>query len=197
MNYKFFKLFNIIAPIYAKFYNFQVKYYDDILEKTKEEIDLTQYKTVLDIGCGTGALCYVLYKNGLKVTGIDLAEEMVRQAEKRLKDTNIEIYQVDANKKFPFPNQSFDIVVSSYVIHGLKSDQRIKLYKEAARLAKEKVIFHDYNQKRTLITTIVECFEGGDYFNFLRMAESEMKEHFKSVKIVDVHKKAAWYILEP
>lgn len=68
-------IFNAIAPIYAIFYNFQVKYYHETLKKTKEEIDISKYKTVLDIGCGTGALSYVLYKNGLKVTGIDIAKK--------------------------------------------------------------------------------------------------------------------------
>ena len=197
MGQKHSKLFNIIAPIYARFFDLQVKYYNETIEKVKDEIDITQYKTVLDIGCGTGALSYVLYKKGLKVTGIDIAEKMVEKSKEKLQDTDVEIYHVDPNKEFPFPDKSFDIVISSYVAHGLKEDQRIKLYKEASRLAREKVIFHDYNKNRALLTTIIEWLERGDYFNFIKVAEKEMKEHFKTVKVVDVYERAVWYILEP
>ena len=191
------KIFNAIAPIYAVFYNFQVKYYHETLKKTKEEIDIAKYKTVLDIGCGTGALSYVLYKNGLKVTGIDIAKKMVEKSKEKLKDTDVKIYEVDSKKSFPFPDKSFDLVISSYVAHGLKEDKRIELYKEASRLARKKVIFHDYNKNRAVLTTIIEWLEGGDYFNFIKIAESEMKEHFKKVRVIDVYKRASWYILEP
>lgn len=190
-------MFNIIAPIYAKFYKFQVKYYDETIIKMKDEIDIIKYKTVLDIGCGTGALPYVLYKNGLKVTGIDVAEKMIKKSKDKLKDTDVEIYKVDPGKPFPFEDKSFDLVISSYVAHGLKGEERIHLYKEAARLAKEKVIFHDYNKNRALTTTIIEWLERGDYFNFIKVAEKEMEEYFKSVRVIDVYERAAWYILEP
>ncbi len=51
------KVFNIIAPIYAKFYDFQVSFYRETILRAKKELDITRYKTILDIGCGTGALC--------------------------------------------------------------------------------------------------------------------------------------------
>ncbi len=69
--------------------------------------------------------------------------------------------------------------------------------KEASRLAKEKVTFHDYNENRALLTTIIEWLERGDYFNFIKIGKKEMKEHFKNVKVIDVYKRAAWYILDP
>lgn len=197
MSHNHSRLFNIIAPIYSLFYNFQVKYYEETLLKVKNEIDVSQYKTILDIGCGTGALCYVLYKNGLKVIGVDAAEKMVEKSRENLKGTNIKILKVDPNQDLPFEDNSFDIVISSYVAHGLKPDRRIELYKEASRVAKEKVIFHDYNENRALLTTIIEWLERGDYFNFIKMAEVEMKENFKRVKVVDIYKRAAWYILDP
>lgn len=191
------KIFNAVAPIYALFYNFQVRYFTETLAKTKKDIDLTGYKTVLDIGCGTGALCYVLYKNGLQVTGVDPAENMVQKSKENLKDTDVEIYKANANEIFPFEDKSFDIVISSYVAHGLKPVDRINLYKEASRLAKEKVIFHDYNENRAVLTTVIEWLERGDYFNFIKVVKDEMNEHFKEVKMVNVYERAAWYILDP
>lgn len=197
MSHSHTKLFNIIAPIYGLFYNFQVKYYRKILLKVKDEIHIKDYKTVLDIGCGTGALSYVLYTNGLQVTGVDVAEKMIEESRKNLRDTSAKVFKVDPNEDLPFKDNSFDLVISSYVAHGLKPDRRIELYKEASRVAKKTVVIHDYNENRALLTTIIEWLERGDYFNFIKMAETEMKEQFKSVKVVNVDTRAAWYILEP
>lgn len=122
---------------------------------------------------------------------------MVEKSKEKLKDTDVKIYEVDSKKSFPFPDKSFDLIISSYVAHGLKEDKRIDLYKEASRLARKKVVFHDYNKNRAVLTTIIEWLEGGDYFNFIKIAESEMKEHFKKVRVIDVYKRASWYILEP
>ena len=61
-------LFNFIAPIYGLFFNFQVKYYSKVLERVREIIDIKQHCTIIDIGCGTGALCHALANEGLKVT---------------------------------------------------------------------------------------------------------------------------------
>ncbi len=197
MNNNGVKIFDFIAPIYAIFYKFQVKYYNKIILRVKKDLDIREYKSVLDIGCGTGALCYVLYTKGLKPVGVDASEKMVEIAKRKLRDTEIEIYKVNPNIAFPFKDNSFDIVISSYLAHGLKKNDRIKLYKEASRLAKEKIIFHDYNKNRALLTTLIEWLERGDYFNFIKVAEDEMKEYFKDVKIVNVDKRASWYILEP
>lgn len=197
MSKKTFKLFNLIAPLYAQFYNFQVRYYIKTLIKMKKDIDFREYNTILDIGCGTGALCYVLNKTGLQVTGVVTAINMVEKSKEKLKETNVQIEKVNPNEKFPFKDKSFDIVISFYVIHGLKPKERAFVYKEASRLAKEKVIFHDYNQNRALLTTIVEWFERGDYFNFIKNAKNEMDKYFGDIKIIDVYERAAWYILTP
>ena len=188
-------IFDKIAPIYNLFFNFQVKYYKKILANTKQQIDLSKYETALDIGCGTGAYCYVLNDIGLSVVGTDIADGMIKQAKKNLINTDIEIVKIDPQVKFPFEDNSFDILISSYVVHGLKKEDRIKLYKEARRISKELIIFHDYNKNRALLTTIIEYLENGDYFNFIKVAEDEMKEYFTSLKVINVDKRGAWYIL--
>lgn len=189
-------LFDIISPIYALFFDYQVKYYRKILSKIKNEVDITQYKKVLDLGCGTGALSYVLQELGLEVTGVDPSSGMLIQARKKLKGTPVELVKIHPGKKMPFKDNSFDLVISSYVIHGLKAKEREELYRELCRISNGKIVFHDYNEKRSIITDIAEFLENGDYFNFIKVAKSEMEKHFRDVKVVDVDKKAAWYILQ-
>lgn len=198
------QLFNKIAPAYGLFYNSQKKHYHKIIDDMKDELDLTSFKTIVDIGCGTGALCSVLNEKGLEVTGIDPAEKMLAIAANKAENQEITFVVADVLERLPFIDQSFDIAIASYVAHGLTVDKRIKMYSEMSRVASKYVVFHDYDKERALLKTIVEWVERGDYFNFIRVAEPEMKECinqmkscFKSVRIVQVGPRANWYICEP
>lgn len=187
-------LFNVIAPIYGLFFNFQLGYFKKIQDKSKHELDISKYDSVLDIGCGTGALPKTLYHMGLKVTGVDPSSGMIRQARKKLKDLPIELLEIDPGEKLPFEDKSFDLVITSYVAHGLNSKERIELYEEMKRIAGEIVIIHDYNDKRGALTTFIEWLERGDYFNFIKVAKEEMREVFGKVKEINVDTRASWYI---
>lgn len=155
------------------------------------------YEKVLDLGCGTGALCSVLNEKGLKVTGVDAAEKMLNIAKKRNKDKDISFVLADILKKLPFEDNSFDISIASYVAHGVSKYERKHMYAEMSRVTKNKIIIYDYNQNRALMTSIIEWFERGDYFNFIKEAENEMKNSFSEVKVIDVDTRAAWYICTP
>ena len=71
------------------------------------------------------------------------------------------------------------------------------MYAEMSRTAKHLVIIHDHNQKRSVLTNIIEWFEGGDYFNFIKKVEGELKEHFHDVRVIGVDLQAAWYVCVP
>jgi ubiquinone/menaquinone biosynthesis C-methylase UbiE len=98
------------------------------------------------------------------------------------------------DKRLPFDDKSYDVVITSYVAHGLKPEERIKLYKEMRRLAKKFVIIYDYNENRAPLTTILEWLENGGYFNFIKIAQKEMKQVFENIKKINVDTRAAWYI---
>ncbi len=187
-------LFDRIAPIYAWFFDYQVNYYKQILNKISSEFDISQFDTILDLGCGTGALCKVLNDNGVMVTGIDTSSGMLKQAKKKTQGHDLEFIQVQAGKSLPFDDKSFDLVIASYVAHGLEPEERIQLYKEMGRIAKEYVIIYDYNKNRGLVTTLVEWLENGDYFNFIKNAEIELEKTFNNLRVIQVDKRASWYI---
>ena len=190
-------LFNTIAPFYGLFFRFQVNYYRRILERMKSDVDLTQYESVVDVGCGTGSLCAVLQAIGLQVTGVDSAVKMLAIAAKKLAQTDVVLVQACATEPIPLPDKRFDIAISSYTVHGMKASARQKMYREMRRLATRLVIFHDYNDRRGWITDLAEWLEGGDYFNFIKHAETEMRACFKEVKVLNVGSQAAWYVCTP
>lgn len=186
------EIFDLIAPIYGWFFGYQVRNYRRIVGNNLsffQDADCS----VLDIGCGTGALAFVLSKLGCEVTGLDGSERMIIQA-KRLNHGNTANFIVGNALSLTLPQ--FDLVIASYVVHGLVKDQRQKLYSEMKRLALKHVIIMDYNQNRGVLTSIIEWLEHGDYFNFVKSAEKEMQQVFANVQIIQTGKRSAWYICD-
>jgi len=190
-------VFELAAPFYGLFYNHQKKHYIKALNKIKSQTDFFSYKSIIDIGCGTGALCSVLNKNGFEVTGIDLVQRMLNTAMGKKENKSINFIKADILKKLPFRDKNFDVCISSYVAHGLNANQRKVMYKEMNRITRHLIIFHDYNQSRSFFTNIIEWLEGGDYFNFIGSVRSEMKESFSEVKELNIDIRASWYVCKP
>ena len=149
-------LFNFIAPIYGLFYNSQKKHYAININKMRSILNVSNYKNIIDVGCGTGALCSVLNQEGLSVTGVDPARKMLDIGAKKLENKNIEFIQATATAKLPFEDKSYDISIASYVAHGLLPEERKTMYQEMSRLTKHFVIFYDYNENRAIFTNIIE-----------------------------------------
>lgn len=188
------ELFSSISGIYGKFFDFQINYYNKILDRVTSDFDVADFNSVLDVGCGTGALAHVLASKGLRVTGVDPSDGMLDQARKKARNKELEFIRIEAGESFPFEDNSFDLVITSYVAHGLKQEEREKLYLEMKRVARNHVILHDYNQNRAPLTTVIEWLERGDYFNFIKVIKSELESIFNQVNIIDVDTRAAWYI---
>lgn len=83
----------------------------------------------LDVGAGTGAISKVLLEKGHKVIATDISVNMVEEMKKK----SIEAVVCDA-EQLPFPDASFDTVVSSEMLYYL--DNPDKFLKEARRVLK-------------------------------------------------------------
>ncbi len=187
------KLFNHIAPFYALAYRWQRKHYHEIYANLPH-CDLSRYSSILDLGCGNGAMASVFNELGLKTIGIDQSLGMLRVAKKQKENQAVTFVQVGNDNRLPFASKSFDIILAAYVAHGMQTEQRLKLYAEMKRLSRHLVILHEYNQNRSLLTNIVEYAEGGDYFNFIRIVEDELKGFFGNLQIVELGGRANCYI---
>jgi SAM-dependent methyltransferase len=81
---------------------------------------------VLDAACGTGNLAVIAAKRRCRVHGLDIAENLVEQAEARAKAEAlaIEYAQGDA-EDMPYEDASFDAVVSMYGVMFAPRPERI------------------------------------------------------------------------
>ncbi len=98
-------------------------------------------KTILDIGCGDGALMEVLCQGkDWKVTGIDIYPQNVKKASKRL--MYVKVLQGDLNKiakELIFKRQKFDLVFCSQVIEHIDRKKGEELLLLVDKLAKKRI----------------------------------------------------------
>lgn len=189
-------LFDRIAPIYGRNFRFQNQVYLKIYQRSHVREILSGCSSVLDIGCGTGAMASALREIGYQVTGVDASLGMLRQAKKFVPANEALCVLSDFTSGLPFQPKKFDVCLASYVAHGLKAPQRLALYSEMRRLAGKLVIIHDYTDKRSLITSILEWGEGGDYFNFIKVVRDEICDFFGNLQVVTVESRGALYICQ-
>jgi SAM-dependent methyltransferase len=89
-------------------------------------------RTLLDVGCGDGALMEAATSQGIRCAGIEVEEESVADLAARGLDV-----RHAPGEALPFPDRSFDAVVLQYVPHHLADLPRALL--EAARVARKSV----------------------------------------------------------
>jgi len=96
------------------------------------EIELHPGASVLDVGCGTGALVNrVADKFGIEGHGIDTEENMIAEAKKNYPQMDFQIARCD---QMPFADHSFDAVFTCMAYHHF--DNKEGFAKEAARVLK-------------------------------------------------------------
>ncbi|MBA7628742.1 27-O-demethylrifamycin SV methyltransferase [subsurface metagenome] len=98
---------------------------------------------VLDVACGTGALCFKLATKGCEVIGIELSLKMVERAKLRQRQEKIENLQFihgDATRLEKFSDKAFDIAIISFGLHEMTPDERRKILLEMKRVAKRLII---------------------------------------------------------
>ncbi|MEM9805120.1 MAG: class I SAM-dependent methyltransferase [Cyanobacteria bacterium P01_D01_bin.56] len=93
---------------------------DFILALVKSKPDTS----FLEPGVGTGLNMLPLVKRGYPVTGIDISQEMLDQFRQKLQPIppNLTLLQADASK-LPFPDSSFDVVLTVHMIHTVANWQ--------------------------------------------------------------------------
>ena len=187
-------LFDRIAKVYGWFFHRQQTGYEIALKKLGEVEDLSSVSRVLDIGCGTGALCSVFAKSGYQTFGVDSSQKMLQQAEKKTKGLNIDFQQATIVNDLPFENDSMDLVSASFVAHGLPKELRLKMLNDMNRISNHLVILIEFNQHRRWYIDLVEWAEQGDYFNFIKTIDTELSTIFSSVKKVQLNDTSSIYI---
>lgn len=110
-----------------------------------EEASIRGDERILDVGCGTGVLEEYITGNGT-VVGVDLTGEMLRVAQHKALRSFDSLCLGDA-ERLPFGQDSFDIVVSCYVVKYCNPHH---LAAEASRVLRPggKLVLYDFSRPR-------------------------------------------------
>ena len=98
------------SDVFCKVYNeFGWNYYPEIfgeqLLKWLRQHDL-QPRTSMDLGCGTGVLCEILYQNGIQASGMDFSQGMIEIARARNPDISYHVADMITYR----PDTQYDLV---------------------------------------------------------------------------------------
>ena len=124
------------------FYDFIQKYivrdgrYKSILI---DQADIQAGQSVLDLGCGTGTLAMMVKQlhPSAEVTGLDADPDMLKVARYKSARENTPVkFDVGMTYKLPYPDESFDRVMSSIMIHHLKTPDKKRTAREVFRVLK-------------------------------------------------------------
>lgn len=74
--------------------------------------------TVLDIGCGNGALAYDVAKQVQRLVGVDIDEQLIEKAKKKHKLSNLEFLCCDATRDLG--TEHFSVIILSNVLEHIE-----------------------------------------------------------------------------
>ncbi|MFZ1948321.1 MAG: methyltransferase domain-containing protein [bacterium] len=97
--------------------------------------------SVIDIGCGTGDLCFALRREkGCRVVGVDMSRRMLDFATRRNPCDEVRFLRQDATNLEDFAAQSFDCATVSLLLHELGRQARAQVLGEALRVAPRVIV---------------------------------------------------------
>ncbi|MCX6642226.1 MAG: class I SAM-dependent methyltransferase [Candidatus Bathyarchaeota archaeon] len=94
------------------------------IDRLAELCKITEHTKILEVGCGTGAnACYLAKTYRCSVVGIDVAEYMVKYAQKRASDLDLNnrvSFKVGDAYNLEFQDKEFDLVLTIFVSQFLE-----------------------------------------------------------------------------
>ncbi|HKN71701.1 MAG TPA: class I SAM-dependent methyltransferase [Terriglobales bacterium] len=85
----------------------------------------------LDFGCGTGRSTRFLRQLGFEVTGVDIAEDMIRKARELDPSGDYRLIKDDLPT---FPSATYDLVFAAFTFDNIAGDNKLRILRELARL---------------------------------------------------------------
>jgi len=110
-----------------------------------DQVALQPGHRVLDVGCGTGTLATLIKRlhSDVDVVGLDPDPKALARAKRKAARLGTSIqFDEGFGDSLPYPEASFDHVVSSFMFHHLPTQEKEKTLREVGRVLKPRGEFH-------------------------------------------------------
>ena len=94
---------------------------------------LEKYSKILDIGCAKGFLLQDLYEQEMAVAGLDISPYAILACNHKIRQSLC----CGTAEYLPYPDNTFDLVVSINTLHNLSREGVIRALKEMQRVSKK------------------------------------------------------------
>ncbi|MHB1687002.1 MAG: class I SAM-dependent methyltransferase [Ignavibacteriaceae bacterium] len=153
------------------------KFYDKIIAPNQDKMFsiiknlIDEQSSVIDVGCGTGRLCFQLADKCSQVAGVDLSSKNISVANKRLSEKNFAnvsfIHANAAELKGRF-NKIFDYSIITYALHEMPPEERVAVINQL-KILSDKIIIGEYAVQKVsrlwnVVNELVEFSAGKDHY---------------------------------
>ena len=114
-------------------FSYNSRFWQPVVPAFQDRYGLTPASSLLDVGCAKGFMLHDFAQliPGITVKGIDVSAYAIENA---IEDMRPHVQVADA-KALPFPDKSFDVVISINTIHNLPRDECALALREIERIA--------------------------------------------------------------
>ena len=88
---------------------------------TENNLADLKFNSVIELGCGTGKNTALLSQIAKTVRAMDFSEQMLLQAQAKLKLANVSFSVADITQHWPCPDRSADLVVANLVLEHVEN----------------------------------------------------------------------------
>ncbi len=116
-------------------FSYNPRFWQPVVPTFRDHYGLTAESSLLDVGCAKGFMLYDFAQliPGITVKGIDVSAYAIENAVDAIKP-HVQVADASA---LPFPDKSFDVVISINTIHNLPRDECGRALREIERVARK------------------------------------------------------------
>lgn len=112
-----------------KAYNIWAAQYDTNMNKTRdleaialrENLISVPFDSCVEIGCGTGKNTEWLITKSKEIIAVDLSEEMLKKAKKKINSDRVKFIQADIHQNWTFVREQADLICFSLVLEHIEN----------------------------------------------------------------------------